>query len=265
MSRRPLTTNEKRIFALEKLVESQYPNAALGVVAGLLEVNMSDLKELLEGTGWPRVGAMRTALERLKRGEPVGGVWAPAPAAGGIDALLREAEKHGSAETRRRAGRIRASVELLRGQVMTDRVDREQEAERRAAGAKLTREITELEEQLRAKREALRGRGMKVPARGVRRGETGADRMKSRAIREWARENGIACGSAGRVPQVVRTAYEEAMERVRRGDDPGAGVLGENGDPVGGATAGEGDLVPPGVVRGDGDLRDEVRGGGDRP
>jgi hypothetical protein len=95
--------------------------------------------------------------------------------------LLVAGEKSPKARTRRLAARIRAELAELRGLVQ------------------LLAEVKKLEEELAAKKAALRTPVKKAAA------------SDNAAIRAWAAAKGIECTAFGRVPAAVREAYEAAQ------------------------------------------------------
>lgn len=130
----------------------------------------------------------------------------PAPAGGGTEALLAQADRHGTARARKLAARIRVQITEL-------------DAVMRAAAAelRLQTEIEQLRRQLTGKQAQLRD--LRKPAGPTTSAatsaaapatSTSAPGPSARQVREWAREQGIECNAHGRVPDQVMSAYVEA-------------------------------------------------------
>lgn len=107
-----------------------------------------------------------------------------------IATLLSEADKSTRARTRKRAERIRSLVAELGFLLSAERDEDQFKESARKEVEKLERKLAEAKARLRGGSEA-----------------TGSSDAKE--IRAWAAEVGLDCPSRGRIPEVVRSAYDE--------------------------------------------------------
>lgn len=119
-----------------------------------------------------------------------------------VAALIAQGNKSERAATRRLAEKVADLLERLDAAVRVEQAERREAAERAAAEAKVRSEIARLEAELAAKRALLPKHAASL--KGLATVNAGVD---PKTVRAWARENGVACNSAGRVPRAVVDAY----------------------------------------------------------
>lgn len=240
MSNFPVSDEEitqLRIKVLRALAAARFPKEAIGIVATNNKLTVEDVKALVAAYGWPNAAQMaEAALELAGGGTPTptppkevakqvalpgvvrGDVIVPAPKPSAVfelapaqpstnDGILAAAEKSEKARTRRLATKIREQLAELRGLVNTEESERKAAAELAASKVALLAEVERLEQELAAKRAALRA-GKPKP------GSKTESAVDSKAIRDWAAANGFECGAFGRVPAEIVTAYEAAMAKA---------------------------------------------------
>lgn len=123
-----------------------------------------------------------------------------------LEQLAAAAARSGSRRTQRLGEKLTELAAELRTALAEERRAAEAEQQRQRALEQLRQEVDELEARLAEKRAQLRGR----PART----STPAAAVDNRAIREWARQQGVECPAVGRVPHGVVEAYRAATERA---------------------------------------------------
>lgn len=219
-----------RVRVLRDLAASQYPREALASIAMKHDITFDDAKALVERHGWPEARSMGRAADALegklpapvppapstgagfevfdrKRAAPSTRQDAPRPTpmANGTELLIVSAEKSAKARTRRLAAKVREDLGVLRDLVVAERKETEAAKVKAEETARLKAEVAELEQQLAAKKAALR-----PPSKPKQSQPKPASQRDSKAIRAWAAENGVECPGFGRVPQPVVEAYEAA-------------------------------------------------------
>lgn len=220
-----------RLKVLRALAVATYPKEAIAPLASQHGLTVPDLKSLIDGHGYPDKAAMARHVIELSNGtavpapadKPQRPLAAPAvvgappqfevfPRASAttpglpdarIETLLNAASKSEKARTRRLGVRVHELVAELRGLVNTEAQEREASAKERAEKERLLAEVKQLEEQLAAKKAALRTPVKKASG-------TPAAKSDNAAIRAWAATQDIECPGFGRVPAAVREAYEAA-------------------------------------------------------
>ncbi|WP_210651320.1 histone-like nucleoid-structuring protein Lsr2 [Nocardioides sp. SYSU D00065] len=137
---------------------------------------------------------------------------APTPPAGGgaLEELITRGKAHESKRIQTAANKVLDDIDRLRTLLREDEkkhaARRKAERERAAARA----EVERLERQLAEAKAKLRGD--KKPAA---RSTPTADGPPAATVRAWAAANDVECPSVGRVPAVVRAAYDEAHAHQR--------------------------------------------------
>lgn len=133
---------------------------------------------------------------------PVAPVAAPAPA-DDLETFLRDAKAHPSKRIRTAANRVDDQIARLRDLISEDE---EKHAARRKAEkekAAAVKEVQRLKAELAAAQAKLR------PATATTR-TPGGDGPNAAVVRAWAAENNVECPSRGRLPDSVRSAYDQA-------------------------------------------------------
>lgn len=126
-----------------------------------------------------------------------------------IRVLINTSKDHPSKRVQAAGERVLAAVERLRDLIREDEekhaAKRRQEAQKVAAKA----EVERLTKALADAKEKLRG-----PRASGTSSSTDGGGVSSAEVRSWARENGVECPAVGRVPAVVRSAYDEAHKEA---------------------------------------------------
>lgn len=211
-----------RVKVLRALAASTYPKEAIGPIAANNGQTVDDVRSLVKDYGYPDKSEMARFVIELSGGE----VAHPEPPrtplhvvdvnAGGptssttsssyrIETLLNAGDKSSKARTRRLAVKIREQVAELLGLVNSESAEREAAEKAGAEKAALLAEVKKLEQQLAAKKAALRGPAK--PARSVA-APAKSTSTRNGAIRAWAAGQGIECTAYGRVPAAVVAAYD---------------------------------------------------------
>lgn len=218
-----------RVKVLRALAAAQYPKEAIGSIATNHQLTVPDVKSLVENYGWPDKSEMaRFAIELTGGGDPRPVRPRPAPAVNGdaaavprtpvptpppvdyrVDTLLAAGEKSSKARTRRLAVRIREQVAELRGLINSESAEREAAEKAAAEKERLRAEVKQLEEQLAAKRAALR-EGQQARRTAAVSSAAQGPASRNAEIRDWASSQGIELNGRGRIPAAVVAAYDEA-------------------------------------------------------
>lgn len=211
-----------RIKVLRALAAATYPKEAIAPLAASNGLTVDDLRSLVVAYGYPDKSEMARFVIELSGGDvarsPQPGPVAPrvevfdqspqtTAADARIETLLNAASKSGKARTRRLGVRIHELVAELRGLVNSESAEREAAAKADAEKAALLAEVKTLEDQLAAKKDALRiqqsaKRVAAIDAVGK------APSTRNGRIRAWAAGQGIECTAFGRVPAAVIAAYD---------------------------------------------------------
>lgn len=133
-----------------------------------------------------------------------------------IRILLNTAKGHESKRIQNAANKVLDDIDRLRTLIREDhekhaarrRAEQEKREARRKAEeekAAARAEVEKLEQQLAEARAKLRG-----GTTSARSSAAAADGPSAAQVRAWAAENDVECPAVGRVPNVVRQAYDEA-------------------------------------------------------
>lgn len=114
-----------------------------------------------------------------------------------LAALLSVAAASPRSRTRKKGERIADLVADLRSTLAAEKEEDERKEEARKEVERLQRELAKAKERLR----------------GTASTSTDSD-VPASVVRAWAKQAGVACPAAGRVPQSVRDAYVAAHEAV---------------------------------------------------
>ncbi|MEV4174022.1 histone-like nucleoid-structuring protein Lsr2 [Nonomuraea sp. NPDC049709] len=136
------------------------------------------------------------------------------PEAGSVDDLLADARNCDDRQVQTALGRADTAIAKLRDiyTLAAERIAAEQqrEAVRQAALA----EVEQLERQLAEARQRARDAGAKPSRSSGTASAPGSATPTDKQIRQWARENGVACNPVGRLNSDVRAAYADAHRAV---------------------------------------------------